>query len=84
MKIPFNIKYKPQIETGEYKIETFSGYPVTIYRWDFDDGEQTPIMGSYVFEDGKEYVGAWNDEGHFDLMSPNDLDLFIVTPEEEL
>lgn len=83
-KIPFSIDYKPQIESGEYKVETFSGYPVTIYRWDFDDGTQTPIMGSYVFEDGKEYVGAWNDEGHFDLMSPNDLDLFIVTPEEEL
>lgn len=84
MKIPFDIKYRPQIESGEYKVETFSGYPVTIYQWDFDDGAQTPIMGSYVFEDGKEYVGAWNDEGHFDLVSPNDLDLFLVTPEEEL
>ena len=67
MKIPFEIKFRPQIESGEYKVETFSGYPVTIYRWDFYDGAQTPIMGSYVFEDGKEYVGAWNDEGHFEI-----------------
>lgn len=83
-KIAFNIKFRPQIESGEYKVETFSGYPVTIYRWDFNDGEQTSIMGSYVFEDGKEYVGAWNEEGHFDLMSPNDLDLFVIAPEPEL
>ena len=83
-KIPFDIKFKPQIESGEYKVETFSGYPVTIYRWDFYDGAQTPIMGTYVFEDGKEYVGAWNDEGHFEIASPNDLDLFIITPEPEL
>ena len=83
-KIPFDIKFRDKIESGEYKVETFSGYPVTIYRWDFDDGGQTPIMGSYVFEDGKEYVGAWNEEGHFDLMSPNDLDLFIITPDPEL
>ena len=84
MKIPFDIKFKPQIESGEYKVETFSGYPVTIYRWDFEDGERTPIMGSYVFEDGKEYVGVWSDEGHFEIASPNDLDLFIITPEPEL
>lgn len=84
MKIPFDIKYRPQIESGEYKVETFSGYPVTIYRWDFNDGKQTSIMGSYVFNDGKEYVGAWNEEGNFDLLSPNDLDLFIITPEPEL
>lgn len=83
-KIPFDIKYRDKIESGEYRVETFLGYPVTIYRWDFDDSEQTPIMGSYVFEDGKEYVGAWNEEGHFDLMSPNDLDLFIITSEPEL
>ena len=84
MKIPFDIKFRPQIESGEYKVETFSGYPVTIYRWDFDDDARTPIMGSYVFEDNKEYVGAWNEEGHFDLMSPNDLDLFVITPGPEL
>lgn len=82
-KIPFNIKYRPQIESGEYKLKTFSGCPVTIYRWDFDNGGQTPIMGSYVFDDGKEYVGEWSEKGHADLMTPNDLDLFIITPEPE-
>lgn len=84
-KIPFDVKYRPQIESGEYKVETFSGYPVTIYRWDFKDKDNTPIMGSYVFEDGAEYCGDWTNEGRFDVLGePDSFDLFIITPEPEL
>jgi len=34
MKIPFDIKYRNKIESGEYKVETFDGYSVRIICWD--------------------------------------------------
>ena len=34
MKIKFDIKYRPQIESGKYKVITASGEPVKIERWD--------------------------------------------------
>ena len=33
-KIPFNIKYRPQIESGEMKVVTRRGEPVEIVYWD--------------------------------------------------
>lgn len=33
-KIPFNIKYRPQIESGEYRLETTFGEPARIVKWD--------------------------------------------------
>ena len=35
MKKPFDIKYRPQIESGEYKVETRGGKPARIVCWDF-------------------------------------------------
>lgn len=71
MKIPFDIKYRPQIESGEYKVETTFKESVTIIKWDLknDDGN----ILCYFF-DGREdipYVTAGKD-------------LFIITPEPEL
>ena len=34
MKIKFDIKYRPQIECGKYKVVNQEGTPVTIERWD--------------------------------------------------
>lgn len=34
MKIPFDIKYRPQIESGEYKVFLKNGNPVRILAWD--------------------------------------------------
>lgn len=35
MKRAFDIKYRPQIESGEYKVETRGGKPARIVCWDF-------------------------------------------------
>lgn len=32
-KISFDIKYRPQIESGEYRVENMAGFPVTILDW---------------------------------------------------
>lgn len=85
MKIPFDIKYRPQIESGEYKVETRNGLPVRIICWDRKYGY--PIVGlAYEKATGCEsYVSAYEDgttstNGKMELSD----DLFIVTPEEEL
>lgn len=71
MKIPFDISKRPQIESGEYKVETDSKEPVTIIKWDLrnDDGN----ILCYYF-DGKEEIP----------YITGGKDLFIITPEPEL
>lgn len=36
MKIKFDIKYRPQIECGKYKVINYEGKPVIIERWDLE------------------------------------------------
>jgi len=84
MKIPFDIKYRPQIESGEYKVETRDGRPVKIIYWEAKG--PAPIIGLFMTDDGSETTvevhpnGRWSDDESYEL----DFDLFIVTPEPEL
>ena len=83
-KIPFDIKYRPQIESGEYKVELKDGTPVSIIYWDAKG--TSPVIGLFLADDGCETTtqvhpnGRWSDDESYD----SDYDLFIVTPEEEL
>ena len=47
-KIPFNIKYRPQIESGEYSVVTREDRPVEIKIWDLKGN--FPIVGVYYDE----------------------------------
>lgn len=47
-KIPFNIKYRPQIESGEYKVVTREDRPVEIRIWDLKG--DFPVVGVYFDE----------------------------------
>lgn len=44
MIIPFNIEYRPQIESGEYKVLTASGKPARIVCWDMKTQFGDPIL----------------------------------------
>lgn len=84
-KIPFNVKFRPQIESGEYKVETRNGLPVRIICWDRKHGH--PIVGlAYEKATGCEsYVSAYADgttsaNGKMEFSD----DLFLVTPGPEL
>ena len=70
-KIHFDITYRPQIESGEYKVETDCKEPVTIIKWDLKNDNGNILC--YYF-DGKEDI-PYVTEGK---------DLFIVTPEKEM
>ncbi len=86
MRIPFDIKYRPQIESGEYKVETRDGRLARIICWDANC--YTPIVFLATEYDDlddmdREYPYSCNNFGrNFSVNHPNDL--FIVTPEEEL
>ena len=85
-KIPFNIKFRPQIESGEYKVETRDGRPARIICWDANC--YTPIVflateHDDIDDNDKEYPYSCNNFGRsFSVDSPNDL--LIITPEPEL
>lgn len=80
MKIPFDIKYRPQIESGEYKVKTRTGESVRIICWD-KQGECPIVVVSCV--DGDEGVYTYHENGHY-VNGEGIYDLFIVTPEEEM
>lgn len=82
MKIPFDIKYRPQIESGEYKVETRNGKPVRIICWDRKYGY--PICGLvYEKETDREYYINVLENGKktLDGMMKTSEDLFIITTE---
>ena len=82
MKIPFDIKFRPQIESGEYKVMLDCGVEAEILDWD-KPGEY-PIVcmakkeGAIPFRTDNNGIAYHYPEGS------NYSDLFIVTPEPEL
>lgn len=82
-RIPFNIKYRPQIESGEYKVETRDGKHVRILCYDANN--IVPIVALVTFNDGSEGSRDYYHDGTMNYGGKeNPLDLFIVTQEEEL
>lgn len=66
MIIPFNIKYRPQIESGEYKVRTASGKPARIVCWDFKTQLGDPILALIQEpkgEDFYEYACTYREDG---------------------
>lgn len=88
MKIPFDIKYCQQIESGEYKVETRDGRVVhNIWRVKEPSYTNNRKMEVCALIDGEEDVLVFFEGGRYlpttkDTDSP--FDLFIVTPEPEL
>lgn len=87
MKIPFDIKFRPQIESGEYKVVTGDDRPVRIISWDKKVyGGRYEIVALVPTSQGDtEAVQLYCPDGTFIASSYNEkFKLFIVTPEPEL
>lgn len=87
MKIPFDIKYRPQIESGEYKVETRSGLPARIVCWDRNSKDMeilALVYDEHIDENNEELAEVALDGRMFPRGKDHDYDLFIVTPEPEL
>lgn len=87
MRIPFDISKRPQIESGEYKVETGDGRSVRIISWDKKVfGGSTEIVALVPTPEGNtEIVQLYCPDGKLIASSWNEkFKLFIVTPEPEL
>lgn len=78
-KIPFSIDYKPQIESGEYKVKTRFGEPVEIVKWDCRG--DYPILAC-IFDGDTDDSAFFSNDGKG--MSGSEDVLYIITPEPEL
>ena len=76
--IPFDIKYRPQVESGEMKVQTKEGYHVRVICWDMIG--DNPIV-ALVMDDGEENAILFNKEGKNILNYYNTL--VLVTEEEK-
>ena len=85
MRIPFDISKKPQIESGEYKVETKNHHPVRIICWNKNTGGLDRIVALVAGNSGQEKTLHYTEEGCCVATGNNrDKDLFIVTPEPEM
>lgn len=86
MKIPFSIKYRPQIESGEYKVVTTKEQSVRIICWDRST-TYWKIVALVLAPDGKTenpFTYDVNGNESDGCLHNHELDLFIITPEPEL
>lgn len=84
-KIPFNIVYRPQIESGEYKVVTREDRPVEIRIWDLKG--DFPIVGVYYDDkNNRETAVQVTAEGRCSITPGEDYcdDFFIITDKQEL
>lgn len=78
MRIPFDITKRPQIESGEFKVETRSGKTARVVCWDRGGTQLVVLVGK------DEDVLTYNPNGTTGQQMPLPSDLFIVTPDQEL
>lgn len=86
MKIPFDIKFRPQIESGEYKVVTAKGQSVRIICLDRST-TYWKIIALVLAPDGKTenpFTYDVNGNESDGCLHNHELDLFIITPEPEL
>ena len=81
-KIPFDIKYRPQIESGEYKVILDCNVEAEILTWD-KPGEY-PIVCMAKKEGAIPFRTNNNGKAYHFPEGANYSDLFIVTPEKDL
>ena len=80
--VPFDLKYKDKIESGEYLVTTRGGNPVRIICWDKLDSDY-PIIGLQKIGNF-EFLENYNKDGRVDLLEDNDSDLMVLIDNEPL
>lgn len=85
-KIEFNIKYRPEIESGKYKVVTSTNKPVRIVCWDrvAKDGQSKDLkLCVLISEDNGESCYYYHSSGE-PWLGNRDGNLFILTDQPEL
>ena len=84
MRKQFDIKYRSQIESGEYKVETRDGRIAKIIYWEAHHCKPIIILITSDFDSGTEIPLQLYKNGKFYPKGDSNFDLFIITPEEEM
>ena len=83
MRIPFDIKYRPEIESGKYKVVTEFGEPVRIICWDSKYHSDLPIIALIDDGDGEDMIHL-SANGKYEIDSKRGFThLLIITDEPE-
>jgi len=85
MRIPFDIKFKPQIESGEYKVETEAGSPAKVMDWEYNARVCGKCIAIKITEGDGDHGLLYTHEGKRASIFPAEegIDLFLITPEPE-
>lgn len=87
MKVKFDLKYRQQIESGEYKVETADGRQVRIICWDVHNlYRENDIVALATSSSGEgENILRYYSNGHLISDSANigNKDLIVVIPDED-
>lgn len=82
MKVPFDIKYRPQIESGEYKVITAKEQPVRIICWDRST-TYWKIVALVLAPDGETenpFTYDVNGKESKGCLHNHELDLYVIVP----
>jgi len=83
-KIPFDIKFRPEIEAGKYKVVTEYGEPVRIICWDSKYHTDLPVIALVNDGDGEDMIHLSKDgKTVFDDEKPIKNNLILVSDELE-
>ena len=83
-KNPFDIKYRPQIESGEYRVVTREERPVEIKIWDLKG--EFPVVGVYYDEKNNRDTAVQVTANGRCSIKPDDYycdDFFIITDKSD-
>jgi hypothetical protein len=87
MKVKFDLKYRQQIESGEYKVETANGRQVRIICWDAHNPyRESDVVALVSTESGNsENILRYYSNGHLisDSANVGNKDLVVIIPDED-
>ena len=87
MRKQFDIKFRPQIESGEYKLETECGHPASVMDWEWITHDKKKVLAIKVLKEGglcAGYLFDYDGKRHSIFPAEEDSSLFLITLEPEL
>lgn len=82
-RIPFDIKFRPQIESGEYMVETKDGRKVKIISFECTDTDGCPIAGQFRLCAGTPTIQLFDENGFHRGEGDSDFTLMIIVPDKQ-
>ena len=85
MKIPFDIKHRPEVESGKYSVQSEEHLPIRIASWDVKPSKDSPrtILALVEMPTGEEQPRLYYIDGKYNRGIRSDKDLYLVDSRKE-